>query len=394
MTHPKRITQVVPQFAPVDGVGDYALNLALWLRKEYGVETRFVVCDLRWPKREEVEGFAVEKMTCWAAAELTARLEGGGGDPVLLHYVGYGYQHRGVPLWLAEGLMNWKAAGVRKGVAPRLITNFHEIWSFHPVPWKSAFYLSPVQRSLVKRIATMSDDAVTSTRNYARRIGGSAGRKIEVVPVASNLPAASVPRCGVMQGAPLRVLIFGQTWTRLPTVQKHARFLMGLESAGMLDEVVVVGKDSSGGASPSVDVAHLAMILSKTRIKVLGQLGADEAANVFQQADLLIGGHLARDICKSGALMAAFSLGCPVVLADEAESAPLEVGRHYLSCNRAPHSVEGFLRLAKAGGLKRVAAEACSWYGQNSGWDHLGRSFAAMLGLEAHSHIPEVRVER
>lgn len=313
---------------------------------------------------------------------------------MLLHYVGYGYQHRGVPVWLAEGLMNWRAAGARKGVAPKLVTNFHEIWSFHPLPWKSAFYLSPVQRSLVRKIANLSDEAVTSTLNYARRIGASTDRAIGVVPVASNLPAALVPRRAVSQGGPYRVLVFGQTWTRLPTVQKHSRFLMGLQAAGMLEEIVVVGKDSAGGSSPSADVAHLSAILPATRIKVMGQLGAEEAANVFHQADLLLGGHLARDICKSGALMAAFSLGCPVVLSDDAESAPFEIGRHFLSCNGGANGTDEFLRLAKAGGLGRVAAEAFLWYSQNSGWDKLGKCYASCLGLGERQNAPEVRVQR
>ncbi len=391
MTSIKRITQVVPQFAPVDGVGDYALNLALWLRRECGVESRFVVCDLRWPKQENVEGFAVEKMTCWSAAELTARLEGGGGDPVLLHYVGYGYQHRGIPIWLAEGLTNWKAASARKAIPTRLVTNFHEIWSFHPMPWKSAFYLSAVQRGLVRRISGLSDESVTSTCNYASRIGSMTQRSVRVVPVASNLPPALLSRTSGNSSAGYRALVFGQTWSRLPTVRKHSRLLKRLDESGMLEEVLILGKDSRGGSMPSPDVAHLMTLLPESRIKVAGQLGSEDAANVFQNADFVLGGHLARDICKSGALMAAFSLGCPVVLTENSDSNPLEVGTHFLSCDGSSPGVAEFLRVAADGGLERVAEGARAWYEKYSGWDILGRAYASLLKLELHGHSLELR---
>jgi hypothetical protein len=51
------VTQIVPALPPdVDGIGDYALQLARRLRANHGVETYFIVGDPSW-KGQEVEGF-------------------------------------------------------------------------------------------------------------------------------------------------------------------------------------------------------------------------------------------------------------------------------------------------------------------------------------------------
>ena len=72
--------QIVLQIVPKtpgghDGVGDYALNLAKTLLADYGLTTVFV------------------------AGKETSSIKDG-YDHVILHYVNYGYQKRGVPFRL------------------------------------------------------------------------------------------------------------------------------------------------------------------------------------------------------------------------------------------------------------------------------------------------------
>src|SRR5271170_715631 len=108
----KTITHIVPALAPqLDGVGDYALNLALHLRQSHGVESRFIVCDPQWDGPSRVEDFAVRRLRLRNEAGIWSLLASPKEQhpDVLLHYAGHGYDKRGVPLWLYLGIKSWLA---------------------------------------------------------------------------------------------------------------------------------------------------------------------------------------------------------------------------------------------------------------------------------------------
>ena len=77
MMNPQRqIIQIVPKLPPaIDGLGDYALNIARQLYKDFGVKTHFVVGDPAWVGAEHpfttrwltVSGSA-EPPTTWPAS--------------------------------------------------------------------------------------------------------------------------------------------------------------------------------------------------------------------------------------------------------------------------------------------------------------------------------------
>jgi hypothetical protein len=93
------IFQIVPQLPPaIDGVGDYALNLASQLRCDHALETEFMVCDPTWQGESEIEGFPVHKLNSRSSTDLIAQLNQLQATTVLLHYVGYGYAKRGCPI--------------------------------------------------------------------------------------------------------------------------------------------------------------------------------------------------------------------------------------------------------------------------------------------------------
>ena len=71
---------------------------------------------------------------------------------MLLHFVGYGYQKRGCPVWLLRGLKAWK----RRQKGARLITMFHELYP-SGLPWQSSFWTSPLQRGICRELARLSD---------------------------------------------------------------------------------------------------------------------------------------------------------------------------------------------------------------------------------------------
>ena len=206
------IVQVVPHLPPpFEGVGTYAAALAEALAK-LGIETRFLVPD------RTVQGL----------------LRGiGDAETVLLHYAGYGYQRRGCPSWLAEGLAKWRG---------RLVTVFHEVWASGP-PWRSSFWLLPVQRRIAATLARRSTALATTLEIYGEMLRPWAS-DIAVMPVFSTVgEPVLVPGYGERAR---RIVVFGgagvraRTWGPfLPDLARTVREL-GAE------EVVDVG--------PAVDV--------------------------------------------------------------------------------------------------------------------------------------------
>lgn len=199
------IVQVVPHLPPpFEGVGTYAAALAGALTK-LGIETRFLV-----PERT-AQGL----------------LNGiGDAETVLLHYAGYGYQRRGCPGWLAEGLDRWKG---------RLVTVFHEVWASGP-PWRSSFWLLPVQRRIAASLVRRSTALATTLPIYADLLRPWA-RDVAVMPVFSTVgEPAAVPGYGerarrivVFGGAGVR----GRTWG--PFLPDLARTVRELGAEEILD---------------------------------------------------------------------------------------------------------------------------------------------------------------
>lgn len=195
-----RVVQIVPHLPPpFEGVGTYASALAEALAKS-GIETRFLVPD------RTVQGLLREIRDA---------------ETVLLHYAGYGYQRRGCPVWLAEGLDRWRG---------RLVTLFHEVFAFGP-PWRSSFWLLPVQRRIAARLARRSAALVTTLEIYEARLRPwTRDREVTVMPVFSTVgEPAAVPgfeerarRIVVFGGAGVR----GRTWGPfLPELARTAREL-------------------------------------------------------------------------------------------------------------------------------------------------------------------------
>src|SRR5437879_828476 len=145
------ILQIVPRLPPtISGVGDYSFLLAQELRRAHDIETRFIVSDPSWEDsteraengnrkvESELDGFPVYRLQRRSADQLLFVLSAAGMAPtVLLHYVGYGYEKRGCPFWLVNGLEAWRKAQSSR----RLVTMFHELFASGP-PWRSSFWTS------------------------------------------------------------------------------------------------------------------------------------------------------------------------------------------------------------------------------------------------------------
>ncbi len=143
------VLQIVPRVSDnPDGVTDYALNLARNLLAQYRLTTVFAAAE---PSQiSEKEGFKIASM-----AE--------GGVPrdksahVILHYVNYGYQKRGLPF---SSLPVWRA--LRQSCRGRFLIIFHELFASGP-PWKSEFWVQPLQKKIARDVARLGDARLVSS---------------------------------------------------------------------------------------------------------------------------------------------------------------------------------------------------------------------------------------
>ena len=148
-------------------------------------------------------------------------------ETVLLHYSGYGYAPRGAPFWLVERLERWKKLRAHH----RLIVMFHETWA-SGLPWQSSFWLSPLQRWCVARIARLADAVVTNTSYYRSRLELllRPGTSIQVQPIFSNIGEPdAVPAFAERESV---CVLFGRGITRRRTNERFRRYFDELRIAG------------------------------------------------------------------------------------------------------------------------------------------------------------------
>lgn len=229
-----RVLQIVPHLPPpFEGVGTYAAALAGAL----GGESRFLVGDPAWAGAKN----GARAVAARTAADLLAGI--GDTGAVLLHYANYGYQARGCPAWLVEGMERWRG---------RLVTVFHEVCAAGP-PWRSSFWLRPAQRRLAAALARRSEALATTLDVYAGLLRPWAGgREIAVLPVFSTVgEPAAVPPFGERAR---RIVVFGGAGVRgraygpfLPALARAARTL-GAEE--ILDVGPPLPVPSSAGEVP------------------------------------------------------------------------------------------------------------------------------------------------
>jgi hypothetical protein len=190
------LLQIVPKVpGGIDGVGDYALTISKKLREKFGCDTVFAAFGA---STETAEGFPV--MPLELLPEQTIPNLG----HVLLHYVNYGFQKRGVPFRLLSVLKSLRAK--HRG---KLVTVFHELYASGP-PWQSAFWLKPLQIRLAKSVALLSDVCIVSSDNFRRELKQIVpGVPLQLHPVSSWLGEPSLSSDQIANRDPHQWLVVG-----------------------------------------------------------------------------------------------------------------------------------------------------------------------------------------
>ena len=182
MHNSRTLLQILP-FAPGgrDGVGDYARTLATRLRERYGFQTTFLASHPS--SRKKIDDFPIISPFREWPARLSEEC-----NSLVLHFVSYGYQKRGVPFTL----MQWMRK-IRQNRPARAVTIFHELYASGS--WRqSAFWLQSLQKQIIRALAQLSDTAVVSSsvlRDQLRRLAPKVS--IVVKPVFSNFGEPILP---------------------------------------------------------------------------------------------------------------------------------------------------------------------------------------------------------
>lgn len=198
MIHPEVILQIVPR-APGnrDGVGDYSRQLAAWLEKKYGAKTIFIAAQAHLLGRLPGDLRVLSPLR-----QMVDQLKTSEADAVILHYVNYGYDRWGIPLWLPPALA--RIRGPR-----RLLTIFHELYAIGS-PCQSAFWLRPLQIRTARRIAQISDLGLVSSQAQGEELARlSPLTPVRIRPVFSNLGEPELTAAKIENRDPFRWVICG-----------------------------------------------------------------------------------------------------------------------------------------------------------------------------------------
>jgi hypothetical protein len=348
---PTLIQVVARRTEEPDGVTNHALALAGALRAHRGANSVFLSGTPSVDARRVQDGW---KTVCvperkaqmladtvqFLSAETNARA-------VVLHFSGYGYQKRGVPLWLVKGLQIW----TRRARGVPLLTIFHELYATGR-PWQSAFWLSPLQKQIARSILNLSSAAITPTdlgSKLLSELRDEDSTKITAMPVFSNV---GEPGCG-----------------STPCVRSAAAVVFGL--AGVEDGIYGAYRSkierivSALGIEKIFDVgprlSSIPRTLAGAPVISKGVLPLGAVSELLQRARFGFVAYPLDCIGKSGVFAAYAAHGVvPIVLSEKPGAFDgLQPGRHFLDGLRLG-------TVAGAQDLDSIQRKLFTWYTSHS----------------------------
>lgn len=268
------------------------------------------------------------------------------GCVVVLHFSGYGYASRGLCGWLLEEL---QAARKLQGQRFKLVSVFHELYAKGP-PWRSAFWTSPLQARLARRLARMSDAVWTNTEGHGRWLSRQARpwAGVHVAPVFSNVGEWLQPLAPA-QDRSAAMVVFGGASTRQRACE--ACVGQGAQLAGLgVQELVEVGPGPA-----------CAWSLGALPVRHAGLLSTPELSALLASSRFGLVDYQGRNLGKSSVFAAYAAHGCCVInSSSEGEAADGLLAHHHYhplhSAGTAPADLQAWARLGQ---------EAHRWYAQH-----------------------------
>lgn len=259
---------------------------------------------------------------------------------MLLHYSGYGFEPRGVPLHLLAQLRRQRSRFARVGVF------FHEMYAFGP-PWSSAFWLSPVQRYIVQQLSQLCDFWIANCDLYGvqlRRFTGKSGRVLQISSTIGESLEFPEPRRR-------QLVVFGSAAVRRATYSAALEELSAWIRAERI-ELHDVGPELPAG-------------VERERLRAIGpvehgRLDPDALCSLLRESAYGLLSYRSDVIGKSSVFAAYCAHGvCPVLVTRQA------VTMDGVQSSLNFFSGIGAARAAGEEGRARVARAAWDWYQQH-----------------------------
>ncbi|MGL4617551.1 glycosyltransferase family 1 protein [Chroococcidiopsis sp.] len=339
------IIQIVPRLPPaIDGLGDYALNLARQLYNDFNLKTHFAIGDAAWTGNTQIEDFLINSVDERSATALLSLLASK-PTTVLLHYVGYGYAKRGCPVWLVEGLERWK----RNTPNSNLVTMFHEVYASGKLPWTSSFWLSDWQKKLAGRLSQISDRCLTSNQNYAEvlyQLSQGKQSQIPTLPVFSNVgEPKQIPR---LTERSRRLVVFGS-----PSIRKRA-YRQSLKELSQVCQLFDIQEILDIGAPTGLVLSSIQGI----PIVETGKLSAPEISEILLNSFAGFFNYHLEYLAKSGVFAAYCAHGILTVSPRVYTSTQdgIEPGKHYWVFS------DRITEITDCVEVQAIASHAYTWY--------------------------------
>lgn len=359
------ILQVVPQLpGSHDGVGDYALNLAKALSTGYGLRTIFAVA-------QETEAGSKEEFPIVSGLGRLTRL-GQKYDHVILHYANYGYQARGVPFQLRDF-----ARQFRKQLSGKWLTMFHELYAFGP-PWKSAFWLRPLQMKIARDIIDISDCCFVSSQVIENEIHAYNSHKpVHLRPVMSNF---GEPRLGNFgERSPAHWAICGGTKLILRSLRSFAAAQQKIPKEYLPERLEIVGGRQDNG------IRDLIQALSRIRPGISchhhPEVAVERASEILRDCSFAWIDYFGKGkawpgmIFKSGSFAACCAHGVVPVLSHE-ETGLAVVGDAFpAECFVSRQAVQ----FPKPEQISETRTKIYAWYHRHASAERTAQAYAEVL---------------
>jgi hypothetical protein len=240
---------------------------------------------------------------------------------MIVHVSGYGYQKRGAPLWLLNGIRSWR----RTHRDFHLFGIFHELFATGRV-WNSSFWLSKVQEYVTRGIWKLCDGGLTTNSLYYDQLASWRPEMkrldhLQTRAVFSNVgePDFIAPA----ENRPARMVVFGQPGTELGIYRNpHCGVSSSIAIHLGILEIIDIGTRAIQPPS------HLGQI----PIMCLGQLARNTVSQYLMSCRFGLLNYDVARLQKSGVFAAYAAHGVIPICIGSAATPPfgLEEGRHFL----------------------------------------------------------------
>jgi hypothetical protein len=336
----KPVVHIAPQLPPaIDGVGDYCANLwRHWPQPQPGWtflvargadETRGVIPEL------DVREFGLNGDALAAALERTH------ADAIVLHYVGYAYQPKGIPVWLPGAIGRWKRA--RPG--RRVVTMFHEMYA-RSSPLRSPFWVAPFARKIIAGLVALSDIWITNCDRYHAQLMAEFNARAELgrmLPIPSNIPVTAPVGPSSRSALRFRIALFGLARTRLWALARHGKLLHAMQERGLIEHITLLGKRPEGKdeAAWKTCAARIGEVAWRSRF----DLSAGEISDELAEHDLGLIANEPDILTKSGVFAALTAHGVVPIVAGPTQAAlPVFAAESVILNDDGPGTIAALLK--------------------------------------------------